>query len=120
MPHVDVVSVTLRTSSAGFHTPIYTDPIAAKLDELQYEYAEGPCIQAARLHGPAMAECTDLAKDGRSPRFSDAAVRLGVSAVLATTLHPDAVPAESGSLNFYSRHPQRFDDSDRTAALLLA
>lgn len=120
MPHVDVVSVTLRTRTAGFHTPIYTDPVAATLDELQYEFAEGPCIQAAELNGPAMAECYDLAKDLRWPRFSDAAVRLGVSAVMSTTLHPEALPVESGSLNFYSRHSRGFDDRDRTAGLLLA
>jgi GAF domain-containing protein len=117
----DLVSVTLRTPDGAFHTPVETDPVASKLDQLQYEYGEGACVEAARASGPAAAFSDDLAADGRWPRFGPAAAELGFSSLVSTALLPDASsPQLSGALNVYSRRPHGFTQADRDVLLLLA
>lgn len=121
LPHADLVSVTLRNGDGEFFTPVHTEPLALDLDKLQYEYGEGPCVEAARRSGPGYAVSDDLAVDPRWTRFGPAAARLGMCAVLATSLLPNAEPPEmSGALNVYSRRTGGFDEADRTLALLLA
>jgi GAF domain-containing protein len=121
MPGADLVSVTLRTSDGTLSTPVGTDPLADMLDQAQYRENEGPCVEAARPDGPAYAVSDDLAAEARWPRFTEAAVRHGIGAVLST----DLMPAErgaviGGALNVYSRKPHGLSTYDRHAALLLA
>jgi GAF domain-containing protein len=117
----DVVSVTLRSPDGAFHTPVETDPLATQLDELQYEFGEGACVEAARPDGPAMAISTDLAADPRWPRFGPAAARRGFRSLLSTALLPDAKPPRlSGALNVYSRRQAAFTHRDRDVLLLFA
>src|SRR5690349_17168272 len=48
IPDADLVSVTLRDADGTFHTPIGTDPVAERLDQVQYDHGEGPCVESAR------------------------------------------------------------------------
>jgi GAF domain-containing protein len=117
----DLVSVTLRTPEGAFHTPVETDPLATKLDQMQYEFGEGACLEAARAAGPAAAFCDDLATERRWPRFGPAAAALGFRSLVSTALLPDAVnPRLSGALNVYSREPGGLLRADRDILLLLA
>ena len=50
VPGADLVSVTLATET-GYTTPVYTDDLALKLDEVQYRLGEGPCVDATRTPG---------------------------------------------------------------------
>jgi hypothetical protein len=121
IPGADLVSVTLRDPNGRFYTPLETDPVATRIDQLQYETGEGPCVDAARPDGPAMAFSGDVACDPRWPRFGPAAAALGVRAVLGTALVPDArPPRQSGALNIFSRRVNGLDQADATTALLLA
>jgi hypothetical protein len=121
VPGADVVSITLRDTGGHFFTPVQTDAIAAELDQLQYDVGEGPCVDAARAAGPAMAASADLAHEDAWPRFGPGAAQRGIRAVLSTALLPDAVaPTQSGALNIYSRTVGGLDDVDRATALLLA
>lgn len=120
-PGADLVSVTLRGADGLFHTPVETDPVATELDQLQYKFGEGPCLDAALPSGPAVAASRDLAAEARWPRFGPAAAEHGLGAVLSTALLPAAGPPElAGALNIYSRHRDGLHDTDATAALLLA
>lgn len=117
----DVVSVTLRSPDGAFHTPVETDELATDLDQLQYEYGEGACVEAARPDGPAMALSGDLATDPRWRRFGPAAAERGIRSLLSTALLPNAEPPQlSGALNVYSRHPDTFTNRDRDVLLLFA
>ncbi len=119
--HADLVSVTLRGPDGAFHTPVHTDPIANRLDQLQYDLDEGPCVEAARSCGPAAAFSTDLAIDARWPRFGPAAAALGFCSLTAAVLLPHAIePRLTGALNAYSRRPHVFTAVDRDVLLLLA
>jgi ANTAR domain/GAF domain len=121
VPGADLVSITLRSPDGLFHTPVGTDAIAGDLDQLQYEFGEGACVEAARPSGPAMAASSDLAVDTRWPRFGPAAAALGFRSLVSTALLPDArSPQQSGALNVYSRQPGGVAPADRDVLLLLA
>jgi hypothetical protein len=121
VPHADLVSVTLRDPDGRFSTPVETDPVAVRLDELQYACGEGPCVEAARPDGPAIGWSQDLGRDPRWPAFGPGAAAHGYHSVLATALVPGArPPRRSGALNIYSREPDAFDGAAVDAALLLA
>ena len=121
VPGADLVSVTLRSRNGHFHTPVETDPLATELDQLQYEFDEGPCRDAALPSGPATAHSTDLAREPAWPRFGPAAAERGMSAVLSTALLPANQPPQmTGALNIYSRRSQELDAHARAVALLLA
>ncbi|MGC7094237.1 hypothetical protein ACPZ19_06205 [Amycolatopsis lurida] len=121
VPGADLVSVTLRSADGTFHTPAMTDPVAAELDQLQYELHEGPCLDAADPAGPAAAAGDDLAVEKAWPRFGRAAAERGFEAVLSTALLPGAQnPGRSGALNIYSRRSRGLGEDDQATALLLA
>ncbi len=121
VPGADIVSITLRSPDGRFHTPTWTDPLADEFDQLQYEYGEGPCVDAARAGGPASAYSDDLAVSTAWPRFGPAAAGRGAGSLLSTALLPDPRPPRlSGAINIYSRRPHGLDTSDQTGALLLA
>lgn len=119
IPAADVVSVTARAADGGFHTPAYSDELAIRLDRLQYDVDEGPCVSAAEPSGPAFTACGDLTRDTRWPRYSPAAAELGVRAVAALSL-PMPKGRLAGALNLFSRTPHGLDEIDGDVALLLA
>jgi len=121
VPGADLVSVTLRAPNGEYHTPVETNPAALDLDRLQYEYGEGPCVEAARPDGPGFGGSPELATEPQWPRFGPAAAALGYQSVLATALLPDArPPQQSGALNFYSRRSGVFGPEALETGLLLA
>jgi|1186.fasta_scaffold39075_2 hypothetical protein len=118
----DLVTVTLRSADGQLHTPVESDPVGTELDDLQYAYGQGPCLDAARTPGPAFTWSGDLAVAKDWPKFGAAAAERGYHSVLSTALLPDATPPRlSGALNIYARRRAEFTDGaagDR--ALLLA
>jgi GAF domain-containing protein len=121
VPGADLASVTLRDPAGGFYTPIETDQLAVELDQIQYRTGEGPCVDCARIPGPACARTDNLHDEPKWPLFGPAAAEHGMCSVLSTALLPDARPPQlSGALNLYSRYPRGFDDTDQNIALLLA
>lgn len=121
VPGADMVSVTLRSPNGAFHTPVETDPVASRLDKLQYATGEGPCIEAARASGPGHVRCEDLAVEPAWPRFGPVAAEHGVRSVLAIALLPEGNAYHySGALNLYSHRPRGLDRDAYDVALLLA
>jgi GAF domain-containing protein len=120
VPGADLVSITLRGPDGTFHTPIETEPIAADLDQVQYNTGEGPCVLAAELSGAGHALSGDLATEPAWPTFGPAAASCGFHSVLATTLPAAKPPNLAGALNIYSRRRHAFDDRAQDLALLLA
>ncbi len=121
IPGADLVSITLRGPNGHYYTPAETDPIADELDQVQYELNEGPCMDAARIPGPAIAVSDDLSDEPLWPKFGRAAVERGYHSIVATALLPDSRPPQLvGALNVYSRRRSGLTASDRDAALLLA
>lgn len=121
LPRAEIVAVSLRDPDGRFITPVANDELAVRLDQLQEQFGEGPCFDAARNPGPTIGISSKLATDPNWPRFGPAAAELGVQSALAVALAPDAQPPElSGALNLFCRHPDAFSESDLHVALLLA
>ncbi|MEU4252926.1 ANTAR domain-containing protein [Amycolatopsis sp. NPDC026612] len=121
VPGADLVSVTLLGPEGSFHTPVETDDVATVLDQVQYRLHEGPCVDAARSPGPAVAISDDLSVERKWPRFGPLAAQRGVSSVVSTALLPSSrSPQLNGALNVYSKSPRGLDATDREIALLLA
>ncbi|HEX2298242.1 MAG TPA: ANTAR domain-containing protein [Pseudonocardiaceae bacterium] len=120
VPEADYVSITLRNGENGFETPVTTDELASKLDGIQYETQEGPCVEATRDRGDGVASEPDLSVSTRWPRFGPAAAALGVRSVLSFGLMPTAPTPRLGALNFYATEPRILLGLDRDVGLLLA
>jgi GAF domain-containing protein len=108
-------------SPGGYTTPVETDQLATRLDEVQYELEEGPCVEATRTAGLGVTFCADLNGGSEYPRFGRAAAALGVNSVLAVGLFPHGGDTpRMGALNIYSFEPGGLDERDRDIALVLA
>ena len=84
MFEVDGAGLMLSNAEGHLCSVAASDDRFAHLEELQVRHQEGPCIAA--FDTKELVSATDLEDDGRWPLFSDAAVRRGVKAVLASPL----------------------------------
>ncbi|MGZ8747865.1 MAG: GAF and ANTAR domain-containing protein [Mycobacterium sp.] len=74
-----------------------TDPIVAKLEELQNELGDGPCITALRDH--LTVHIADMSAESRWPQFGREAIGLGVHSLMSFQLF---IRADNlGALNLY-------------------
>lgn len=106
IPGVDFASISVAHGDGHLETVGATDPLAAKADALQYQLAEGPCVDAA-LRTPT-CQSDDLSVDGRWPRYAERAAELGIRAQATFPLRGGNQTL--GSLNLYSTSPNRLDD----------
>jgi GAF domain-containing protein len=106
VPQSAAVSVTLvdggKVRSCGV-----TGPLAAALDERQYEAGFGPCLEAAVTGAPVLIE--DTAEETAHRDFAALARRQGVTSVLSVGLPGD--DRVTGSLNIYRTAGTPFDDA---------
>lgn len=95
-------------------TAAASDPLVHRLDQLQAETGEGPCLDASSTGSSYYA--ADIADDRRWRTFGPLAAEVGVRSVLAHFLSPD----RSSALNLYARRPGAFGPTDRTQGVLFA
>jgi GAF domain-containing protein len=93
-----------------------TDPSAGRLDELQTELDDGPCLRAVweqqTVHIP------DMATESRWPRFAAAATQAGVGAMLCFQLFVEG--DNLGALNLYGATAGAFTEESESAGLIFA
>jgi GAF domain-containing protein len=93
-----------------------TDPIVAKLDDLQSELHDGPCLTALREHHAVQID--DMSADTRWPQFARQATELGVLSLLSFQLF---VRSENlGALNLYGGEAGVFSDDSIDIGTILA
>ncbi|WP_160005893.1 GAF and ANTAR domain-containing protein [Nocardioides sp. AX2bis] len=98
-------------------SPATSDAIVERVDELQYEFDQGPCLDAIRQH--EWVHSTDLALDPRWPVWGPRTVEeTGIRSMMAFRLftHHDVV----GALNLYATEPGSLDEHDRDTGAALA
>lgn len=83
-----------------------SDPVLDRLEKLQIEWDEGPCLLAYRTSSPVIA--ADLAVDDRFPSFGPKAVEEGMSAVWSFPMHLNGTTI--GALNLYAEQPSDLDE----------
>lgn len=116
VPACQYAGVTIKRARR-ITTPAASDAVALRLDDLQVETGEGPCIDA--IAGDDVLRTDDLAAERRWPRFSAAAAtETGIASVLALRLF--ARGRTLGALNLFSTRRAAFGDEDVAVAVLFA
>lgn len=105
VPGADACSITLRRRRGAPSTAAATHEVATELDDAQYSFDEGPCLEAVLGDAGTLASA-DLAHDLRWPRWSKVAVARGYRSVLAVRLLADG--QATGALNLYGLEPDSF------------
>lgn len=107
----------VRRDGRTIDTVAPTDEVPGRVDAIQYEVGEGPCLDAIAEHEIYVTK--DLAQESRWPEFSERAVQeTSVSSMLAFQLFVEEDTL--GALNLYSRQTDAFDDHDRGVGAILA
>jgi hypothetical protein len=111
----DQASITVRGPGHTLETVAASDDRITKVDLLQNELNEGPCLDA--VWTDAVVQAPDLAVDHRWPRWGPTAAGLGIGALIAVHLYTDTA---WGALNLYAEHPRHYDKQDVQAATVVA
>ena len=104
LPGVAGASVTLVESDRAF-TAAFSGQLALDLDETQYQYGFGPCLEVAQSAGTVTVP--DMAAETRWPAFARQALAAGVHSSLSVAL--PLQEAVLGALNIYATQPAAFD-----------
>jgi GAF domain-containing protein len=116
LEHCDFAGLSLVRAS-GVDTPAATDEALRRIDELQYEMAEGPCLDA--LKQTDVVVVTNLAEDPRWPNWGphiarELDIHSSMSIRLFTSEH------NLGALNCYAMKVDAFDGDDVLDGLVVA
>ncbi|MGE5698043.1 MAG: GAF and ANTAR domain-containing protein [Candidatus Sericytochromatia bacterium] len=116
IPGVDAAGVLLIVAGGRFETHGPTSELPGKLDALQKKFSEGPCVQAAI--DELIVRTDDFMKEDRWPRYSRAAVEIGVRSGLSFKLYTSKNTA--GALNLFAFEPNVFDSHAEAIGSVLA
>ena len=105
VPGAEACSLTLRGSSRRPVTAAATRADVVDVDDLQYAWNEGPCLEAVKDDAGTLV-ASDLRIDPRWPRWGPAAAEAGYRSVLAVRLQD--VSHATGALNLYASGPDAF------------
>lgn len=95
------ISVTHAGSSRG--TFGSSGDLSRRLDEFQFTFGEGPCLDAASLGRPVLVGDVEDMQEGRWPAFSEAVLGEGVRAVFA--LPVEIARTQVGALDLFRLRP---------------
>ncbi len=112
----EYAGLTLFRPGGTFETMAPTSPLVIDADHLQYELAEGPCVEAAWEQDTFVSN--NLATDPRWPLWGPKAATLGFGSLLAARLTIGGT--SMGALNLYSVSEREFSLEDRDTAVIFA
>ena len=118
VPGFDQVGISVIHRDGKVETKAAVGDLVERLDEIQYELGEGPCVESLRESHLVIAP--RIRHDQRWPRFVPRAVELGLKSQLAVRLYLDD-EGTLGGLNLYSTeseelHPEAEGIADLFAA----
>ena len=115
---VDGVSLSLTIDGIKRGTFGASSPLSRHLDELQFTFGEGPCLDATNSDGPILvADLTDPT-DTRWPAFTGAVLEAGISSVFALPVRLSAQPV--GALDLFRVERGPLPDATLAGGLLAA
>jgi GAF domain-containing protein len=103
--------MTMRSNGRPV-TVACSDPVAAKVDAVQYELDDGPCLHAMREGHVVRIE--DTSDKARWPEFERRAAAQGIRSCLALPLQSEG--SRLGALNLYARDASAFGTSEARRA----
>lgn len=116
VPGCTMAGVMLRKRRGRVQTVASTDESVDRLDALQQDLGEGPCLDAAFDRENCVVE--DLTTDTRYPAWARAAAELGIRSSMAIRLHTETETL--GALNLYAPQAGAFDAETVDIALIFA
>ena len=118
MPEIDHVGVTLRHKLGHLETSAATDDVARRLDSLQYDLGEGPCVTALTDGERPFVVVEHARHSGEWNRFIPQAVAEGLRSQLGIRLRSGDTTI--GVLNLYSTSSDTISLDTRHLAELFA
>src|SRR3954452_9161574 len=116
IPGSDSAGVLLVGKGGKFESVAGTSDLPHRLDELQMLFNEGPCVQAAL--DELIVRTDDFRTEERWPKYSAAAVKIGVLSGLSFKLY--TADRTAGALNLFAFKPNAFAAEDETTGVVLA
>lgn len=116
VPGAGHASMTVVSRKQGAHTIDATSDLARRVDQLQYDSREGPCLDSLRRHVTVRADRLDT--EDRWPRFAARATAAGVHSMLSVQMF--TLDDDLGALNLFSEQPRAFTDESERVALAIA
>jgi GAF domain-containing protein len=114
----DGASIVVSGEEGRYAGLCASDPLAARIDELQRTLGVGPGLDAHRLGIPVSASDLAVEPSARWPEFAAGAVHAGARAVFSFPLRSGG--ARLGSLTFHRRAPAPMLDEEHADALLIS
>jgi len=116
IPGVDAAGILLIGKGGSFESLAEVTELPHKLDELQMQFEEGPCVQAAL--DETVVRTDDFRSEPRWPQYSPACVEIGVLSGLSFKLY--TAERTAGALNLFSFQPHAWDSEAETIGTVLA
>ena len=116
IPGTDTCGVLLIGKGGKFESLFGTSDLIYKLDELQEQCNEGPCVTAAV--DELIVRTDDFTHERRWPKYSAAIADLGVRSGLSFKLYTGAQTA--GALNLFGLQPHAFNGESEAIGSVLA
>ena len=116
VPGAQEGSLSMVTGRRHVDSQHPTSELPERVDALQTETGQGPCLDAAYEH--QTVRVPDMRHEQRWPEFARRAFEAGAASMLSFQLYVEG--DNLGALNLYSREPEAFDDESEQVGLLLA
>ncbi|WP_433272194.1 GAF and ANTAR domain-containing protein [Actinosynnema sp. CS-041913] len=116
VPGAEQAGVTTIRERREVDTVAASDQLVHKIDAIQYETGQGPCLAA--LYDDKTVLAADLATEPRWPLFTERARDLGVGSMLSFQLF--VAGDDLGALNLYALRSEAFDDESIQVGMLFA
>ena len=116
IPGAQDASVSLVVARRQITSEHRTSDLPLRVDAIQTETAEGPCLDAA--YEQETVSVPDMRHEPRWPRFARRAYEAGAGSMLSFQLY---VKGDTlGALNLYNRSAEGFDEESEQVGLLFA
>lgn len=116
MPGADTVGILLIGRGGKFESLAGTSELPHTLDEVQMQFSEGPCVEAAL--NETILRTDDFRTDQRWPLYAAAAVEHGMLSGLSIKLY--TAERTAGALNMFGSKPHAFNAEDEVIGTVLA
>lgn len=118
--HLGVDGASISFVGAGTMQGTFgsSSPLSRTLDELQYTYGQGPCLDAIALHRPILVPNLNDPGEDRWPALTQAILGHGIQAVFALPVAVASTPI--GALDLYRRTTGPLDDGALTGGSFAA
>jgi len=116
VPGAEYAGVTMADRHGKLETRAATHQLVHQVDALQYEFRQGPCVDA--VGGQWQSRSDDLSIDSRWLVYGPRAADLGIVSQMGIELFDE--PGCIAGLNLYSSTAGAFDDDTVESAMLFA